>query len=75
MTTDPDGADEALEGQLGTVTDDEWRTAHEALIASGDLPADELTYTWNPELDPATLIGDDEVNHARLETDSEVDDA
>jgi hypothetical protein len=45
-----------LAGQLGTVTDDEWRDAHERLIA--DMPGlgHELAYMWDPQLDPRSLV-------------------
>lgn len=52
--------DASLAGHLGTVTDQEWRDAHERLIA--DMPdlADQLAYTWRPDLDPRRLIRPDE---------------
>lgn len=42
--------DEVLtaEGNLGQLTDEEWLRAHQALIASGDLPTEETTYVWAP---------------------------
>ena len=45
-----------LAGHLGTVTDDEWRLAHERLIA--DMPglAEQLAYVWDPRLDGRTLV-------------------
>lgn len=48
---------DALGGHLGTVTDLEWRAAHERLIAEMPELADQLTYTWDPALDGRTLIG------------------
>jgi hypothetical protein len=47
---------EDLAGQLGTVTDQEWRQAHERLIA--DMPdlAEQLAYLWDPQLDGRTLV-------------------
>lgn len=48
MADEPDPND-ALEGDLGTVTDEEWRTAHETLAVTVDWPDSELAYEWSPE--------------------------
>lgn len=48
--------DDAAEGNLGSVTDEEWRAAHERLRATGAIPEEELAFTWDPDLDPATLV-------------------
>lgn len=71
---DPDETD-ALSGHLGTVSDVEWRAAHERLIADMPELADQLAYTWDPTLDGRTLIGEDEYDIAhpegRYEPDSD----
>lgn len=60
----PDGA---YEGNLGDATDQEWLDAHEKLVQllehDDSFPNEELSFIWDPELDPATLIDDDEVDH------------
>lgn len=45
-----DDADAGLGGDLGTVTDEEWQTAHDQLVAglAGVVPAEQLAYTWAP---------------------------
>lgn len=62
------------EADLGSVTDAEWREGHERLteIVAGmdDFPDAELTFIWDPDVDPATLIDPAEVDHG-----PEVDDA
>ncbi len=61
--TDPTGPD-ALEGSLSTVTDDEWHTAHLALVNSVDWPVEELQYVWDPDLPGDTLVDPDESDEA-----------
>jgi hypothetical protein len=53
-----------LAGNLGAVTDVEWRDAHERLIA--DMPglSYELAYVWDPQLDPRELVRPDEQDMA-----------
>lgn len=55
------------EADLGSVTDVEWFEGHEALAAvvagMDDFPDAELTFIWDRDLDPATLIDPDEVDH------------
>lgn len=59
--------DEIAEADLGSVTDAEWLEAHAALselVADDpDFPNEELTFIYDPDLDPRTLIADDEVDH------------
>lgn len=54
---DPD-VDETddTEANLGTLTDQDWRDAHERLRAASGFPADELDYVWDPDLDGTELI-------------------
>lgn len=62
-----------LEGDLGSVTDAEWIEGHETLthlLAGTGFPAEELTFIWDPDLDPATLIDGDEVDHGPARDDS-----
>lgn len=59
---EPDDVD-ALEGDLGTVTDEEWLVAHKRLIDSGAVPLEETAYLYDPDRDPAT------VTEADLSTD------
>lgn len=54
-----DAADRGLEGNLGALTDEEWLIGHRALIASGDIPENELAYLYDPERDPETVTVDD----------------
>ena len=58
---------DSLGGQLSTVTDEEWRTAHERLIAEHPELADQLRYTWDPDLDGSSLINPDERDIAHPE--------
>lgn len=51
----PDDADAGIEGNLGQLGNEEWLTAHRALIDSGALPAEELAYLYDPDRDPATV--------------------
>lgn len=62
--TDPDRND--LAGDLHSVTDEEWLTAHERLIEEHpELAATgQLDYIYDTNLDGATLIGDDETESA-----------
>lgn len=41
---------DALGGELGSVSDVEWRDAHERLVADlgGLVPPEQLAYTWEP---------------------------
>jgi hypothetical protein len=60
-TADPTAAQtlptvDDLAGNLGTVTDDEWRDAHERLIADMPRLGHELAYVWNPQLAPRNLV-------------------
>lgn len=52
--------DQPQEAGLSSVTNIEWLEAHKRLAESGVIPAEELEFIWNPNLDPAELIGDDE---------------
>lgn len=58
MAHEPDESN-ALEGDLGTVTDEEWLAAHQRLIASGDLPPEETRFLYEPGRDPSTVTADD----------------
>jgi hypothetical protein len=55
------------EADLGSITDVEWLEGHEKLteMVAGmpDFPDAELTFIWDPDLDPATLIDPSEVDH------------
>lgn len=51
----PEDADAGLEGNLGQATDEEWLTAHRALMDSGALPPAEAAYLYDPDRDPATV--------------------
>lgn len=55
----PDSADTGLEGNLGSLSDEDWLRGHRALIASGDIPARELAYLYDPDRDPATVTAAD----------------
>lgn len=46
MTEKPE--EEVAEGHLGDLTDEDWRTAHEALKSLGVIPESELEYIWAP---------------------------
>jgi hypothetical protein len=59
-----DNEDGVLEGALGTVTDEEWRTAHEALAAAVDWPDAELAHVWDPSLPGSALVDPHEVDEA-----------
>ncbi len=52
-------SDDALGGDLGTVTDAEWRAAHERLIADLPDPDGHLAYTWTPGVPAARVDGPD----------------
>ncbi len=59
----PEDGDDLLEAGMGSLSDEEWRAQHERLIAENpDLPEPETRYVYDPNLDPATLIGPDETN-------------
>lgn len=47
----------SAEEVLHDVSDEEWRSAHEALIESGAIPADEAEYVWAPGV-PADRFDD-----------------
>lgn len=51
---------------LHAATDEQWRDAHEALVArEGDnFPKGELNYLWAPDLPGANLVGADEQDEA-----------
>lgn len=59
---------EPLEANLGSLTDEEWLEGHAKLTDlvrdDPDFPDEELTFIWDPDLDPRTLIDDDEEDHA-----------
>lgn len=52
-----DDHDAGLSGDLGTVTDEEWRQAHVRLQhdLAGVLPPDQLVYAWVPGLSVDSL--------------------
>ncbi|HEY9354625.1 MAG TPA: hypothetical protein VIP28_15290 [Nocardioides sp.] len=64
MTDPPERND--LAGDLHSVTDEEWLTAHERLIAEHpELAATgQLDYIYDPSLRGSSLIGDDETDMA-----------
>lgn len=55
----PDDADAGLAGDLGTVTDQEWLTAHRQLLRSGAVPPEELAYLYDPDRDPDDVTVDE----------------
>ena len=59
-------APEALEGNLRDVTDQQWRSGHEALVelVGDQWPAEELAFLWDPDLPGAALVGEHEVDEA-----------
>ena len=66
MTHPPEPSEIALEADLGSVTDVEWLEGHDRLtqlLAGTDFPAEELTFIWDPDLNPQTLIDSAEVDH------------
>lgn len=48
-----------LEAKLGTVTDEEWLTAHRALIGTGVIPREELHFLYDPGRDSDSVTKDD----------------
>lgn len=46
---------EDLEGNMRTVTDEEWRANHDRFAQTVDWPVEELAYIWAPE-QPATDV-------------------
>lgn len=58
MTYDPEEYD-GCEAAMSTLTDEEWLKAHRALIDSGDLPAEQLGYLYDPDRDPETVSLDE----------------
>lgn len=54
-TAPPDDADAGVEADLGSVSNEDWLRAHRQLIASGDIPEDELAYLYDPDVDPADV--------------------
>lgn len=75
MEPEPDDYDAGLSGDLGTVTDDEWRAAHERLAAdlAGQVPAEQIAYTWDPDLGGRELIGPNETEPAPGDGDYDPD--
>ena len=53
-------SDDALEANLGTLTDDEWLEGHRALIATGALPPEETRFLFDPTR-PADDVGPDDL--------------
>lgn len=51
----PPPAEDALEADLRTLTDEAWLADHRALIDSGAIPAAELAYLYDPDRDPADV--------------------
>lgn len=47
-----DDLDAGLSGDLATVTDEEWREAHERFVV-GAVPDEESAFEWVPEVDKA----------------------
>ena len=66
--TDPH-PDDALEGNLAQLTDDQWLTGHVALADTGVFPAGELDFVLDPDLDGAELVGVDETEEAPRDGD------
>jgi hypothetical protein len=56
--------DLSTEANLGTLTDEQWIAGHSALVEMGDIPPEELTFIWDPTLNPADLIDPAEVEEA-----------
>lgn len=61
MSVDTTDVPDDLEGELGTVTDEEWRAAHDRLAADlaeaeppeiADYLADQMRYEWSPDGNP-----------------------
>lgn len=54
------------EANLAFVTDDEWLDAHARLVEEneGPIPPAELTFVWDLQLEPASLIDEDEIEVA-----------
>lgn len=58
------------EANLRDLTDDQWLDGHASLVESGQVdtfPPHELTFVWDPQLDPATLIDPAEHDEARTD--------
>jgi hypothetical protein len=58
--TDPtkapdDAADRGLAAEVSGISDEQWLAGHRALLNSGDIPAEELGYLYDPGRDPATV--------------------
>lgn len=51
--TDPDPEAEA---NVSGVTDEQWLAGHRALMASGDIPPEELGYLYDPDRPADTVI-------------------
>lgn len=61
------------EARLGSATDEEWLEGHTRLtelVKGTDFPEEQLSFIWDPDLDPSTLIDPDEVDHAPGGTDA-----
>lgn len=55
------------EANLSTATDEEWLEAHARLTEEGaaaSFPQHELTFVWDPDLDPQSLIDENEIEVA-----------
>lgn len=51
--------DDALEADLHSLSDEEWREAHEKIVVP-QVPEEEAKYLWAPGTDKSHLIGPDE---------------
>lgn len=56
---DPRRHEETGEGNLGELSNEDWLEAHQALIASGQLPAEETRFLFDPDRDADTVALDD----------------
>ncbi len=56
--------EDAREANLATITDDQWLEGHARLTEAGGVPEEELTFVWDPDLDPASLLDPAEVEEA-----------
>lgn len=47
--------EDAREGNLGQITDEQWLTGHKYLQSLGAVPEEETAYLYDPDRDPETV--------------------
>lgn len=59
MSVPNDLGDRGLEANVSAISDEQWLEGHRQLVATGDIPEEELAYLYDPDRPPATVEPED----------------